>query len=186
MSNITKRALAATLKRLMEKKPLSKITVTELAQECGINRHTFYYHFRDLYDLVEWICTDEMMQAMDEDGRLHSWRESLRGFCAYALNNKTFVFGIRDAMPKDQILEIMFHCSIRVAEAALKEECPDICLMPDRWKFVVDFYAGAFHGILMLWIEEGMSRDPEELIRLLAAVIHEDGRNVLLRVADVE
>lgn len=53
MSQITKRALASSLKKMMEKKPLSKITVTDLTRECGINRHTFYYHFKDIYDLVQ-------------------------------------------------------------------------------------------------------------------------------------
>lgn len=60
MSTITKRALAEALKKMMEKKLLSKITVTDLAEACGINRHTFYYHFRDIYDLVEWIYCSEV------------------------------------------------------------------------------------------------------------------------------
>ncbi|MGN1367950.1 MAG: TetR family transcriptional regulator, partial [Aristaeellaceae bacterium] len=41
----TKRTLAESLKRLMQKKPLSKITVSEIIADCGVNRKTFYYHF---------------------------------------------------------------------------------------------------------------------------------------------
>ena len=51
----TKRALAASLKKLMEKKPLSKITVSEIISDCNVNRKTFYYHFQDIYDLLKWI-----------------------------------------------------------------------------------------------------------------------------------
>ena len=51
-TKMTKAALAASLKKLLEKKPLSKITVTDITRECRINRHTFYYHFRDIYDLI--------------------------------------------------------------------------------------------------------------------------------------
>ncbi len=51
----TKKALAASLKRCMEKKPLSKITVSELIADCGVNRKTFYYHFEDIYGLLKWM-----------------------------------------------------------------------------------------------------------------------------------
>ena len=48
MSQITKRALAASLKRLLAEKPLSKITISDITDDCGINRMTFYYHFQDI------------------------------------------------------------------------------------------------------------------------------------------
>ena len=52
MSQITKRALEQSLKNLLLQKPLTKITVGDIAEDCGINRMTFYYHFKDIYDLV--------------------------------------------------------------------------------------------------------------------------------------
>ena len=53
MSQMTKRALVASLKDLLAEKPLDKITVTDLTEHCGVNRMTFYVHFKDIYDLVE-------------------------------------------------------------------------------------------------------------------------------------
>lgn len=53
MSQITKRALEASLKNMLLQKPLDKITINNIAKDCGINRMTFYYHFKDIYDLVE-------------------------------------------------------------------------------------------------------------------------------------
>lgn len=55
MSNITKRALEQSLKNLLLKKPLTKITISDITADCGMNRMTFYYHFKDIYDLVEWV-----------------------------------------------------------------------------------------------------------------------------------
>lgn len=54
MSNTTKRALEASLKKLLLQKPLDKITIQDLTTDCGISRMAFYYHFKDIYDLVEW------------------------------------------------------------------------------------------------------------------------------------
>ena len=58
MSDLTKRALEQSLKNLLLQKPLHKITISDIADDCGINRMTFYYHFKDIYDLVEWSCQE--------------------------------------------------------------------------------------------------------------------------------
>ena len=59
MSNTTKRALENSLKQMLLKKPLDKITISDLTDDCGISRMAFYYHFKDIYDLVEWSCKKE-------------------------------------------------------------------------------------------------------------------------------
>ena len=59
MSQITKRALEQSLKRLLLQKPLNKITISDITDDCGISRMTFYYHFKDIYDLVEWACLQD-------------------------------------------------------------------------------------------------------------------------------
>ena len=64
MSNITKRALEQSLKNLLLKKPLTKITISDITADCGMNRMTFYYHFKDIYDLVEWVCLEDAKRAL--------------------------------------------------------------------------------------------------------------------------
>lgn len=53
MQNLTKYALEDSLKKFLLKKPLDKITISDLTSDCGISRMAFYYHFKDIYDLVE-------------------------------------------------------------------------------------------------------------------------------------
>ena len=65
MSQMTKRALAASLKNLLLQKPLNKITINDIAEDCGISRMTFYYHFKDIYDLVEWTCAEDAARALE-------------------------------------------------------------------------------------------------------------------------
>lgn len=66
MSQITKRALEQSLKNLSLKKPLNKITINDITEDCGISRRTFYYHFQDIYDLVEWCCREDARKALEE------------------------------------------------------------------------------------------------------------------------
>ena len=77
MSNITKRALAESLKNLLLKKPLNKITINDLTTDCGISRMAFYYHFKDIYDLVEWACLEESRKALQGKKTYDTWQEGL-------------------------------------------------------------------------------------------------------------
>ena len=63
-TNSTKLALEASLKKLLTTKSLDKITINDLTADCGISRMAFYYHFKDIYDLVEWICVEDGTKAL--------------------------------------------------------------------------------------------------------------------------
>lgn len=65
MSSITKQALEHALKNLLLKKPFHKITINDITEECGVSRMTFYYHFKDIYDLVEWSCIEDAARALE-------------------------------------------------------------------------------------------------------------------------
>ena len=58
-----KEQMAASLKKLMTRKNLGRITIQELADDCGINRYTFYYHFQDIYDLLAWAASGRISRS---------------------------------------------------------------------------------------------------------------------------
>nr|WP_318682878.1 TetR family transcriptional regulator [uncultured Acetatifactor sp.] len=62
-SNITKRALSSAFKELLESRPFSKISIGDICEKCEMNRKSFYYHFKDKYDLVNWIYYTEFVQS---------------------------------------------------------------------------------------------------------------------------
>ena len=66
-SNITKRALAASLKELMVEQPFEKINVAQICERCNMNRKSFYYHFKDKYDLVNWIFDTEFIELLKHE-----------------------------------------------------------------------------------------------------------------------
>lgn len=66
-SNITKRALAISLKELMAEQPFDKINVAQICERCDMNRKSFYYHFKDKYDLVNWIFDTEFIALLKDE-----------------------------------------------------------------------------------------------------------------------
>ena len=91
MSQMTKRALVASLKDLLAEKPLDKITVTDLTEHCGVNRMTFYYHFKDIYDLVEWACIESATRALAGQKTYDTWQQGFLQILQAVQKDKVFV-----------------------------------------------------------------------------------------------
>ena len=100
MSQMTKRALVASLKDLLAEKPLDKITVTDLTEHCGVNRMTFYYHFKDIYDLVEWACIESATRALAGMTVRPEDKEFIANFYKYAFVGLTLEW-VRTGMKDD-------------------------------------------------------------------------------------
>ena len=94
MSNTTKIALEDSLKRLLLRKPLDKITITDITTDCGISRMAFYYHFKDIYDLVEWCCVEDGTKALQDKKTYDSWTEGLTQVFEAVLENKPFIMNV--------------------------------------------------------------------------------------------
>ena len=88
----TKEILAESLKELSAVKPIDKITIKEIVQNCGLTPPTFYNHFHDKYALIEWIYSTEaekIMKKIDNDG--YTWKDSLADGINYFLANRDFL-----------------------------------------------------------------------------------------------
>lgn len=85
-SNATKQAFADALRKLLEQKPFAKISVSHICEECGMNRKSFYYHFKDKYDLVNWIFDTEITKIFSEE----EWKNA--GFTWDILEKSVSIF----------------------------------------------------------------------------------------------
>lgn len=87
--NKTKLALAESLKELMKNKTFEKISVGEICNGCDMNRKSFYYHFKDKYDLVNWIFDTEISVDINYESNDDVWK-MLTKLCMYFFENKAF------------------------------------------------------------------------------------------------
>ena len=94
MTNDTKYALEASLKKFLLKKPIDKITIRDLTDDCGISRMAFYYHFKDIYDLVEWSCFEDASRALAGKKTYDTWQEGLLQIFEAVLENKPFILNV--------------------------------------------------------------------------------------------
>ena len=105
MSQTTKRALEASLKNLLLQKPLNKITISDIAEDCGISRMTFYYHFKDIYDLVEWSCAEDAARALEGKKTYATWQEGFLNIFHAVQANRPFIMNVYHAVSRERIGE---------------------------------------------------------------------------------
>ena len=103
MSQVTKRALEQSLKNLLLQKSLTKITVKDITEDCGINRMTFYYHFKDIYDLVEWACLEDARKALEEKKTFDTWQQGFLQIFEAVQANKPFIMNVYRCVHREQV-----------------------------------------------------------------------------------
>ena len=170
----TKQAMADSLKRYMEVKSLSKITISAICEDCGINRKTFYYHFKDIYDLVEWSCLEDAKHALDEKKTYDTWQQGLLQIFEAVQENKPFIMNAYRCISREQIENFLFQLTSDLIMGVVKEqEQAANTTIPDKDKrFIADFYKYSFVGIMLDWIKQGMKEDYEEIARMIAITLH--------------
>ena len=159
MSNITKHALAESLKKLLLKKPLNKITINDLTTDCGISRMAFYYHFKDIYDLVEWACLEESRKALQGKKTYDTWQEGLLQIFEAVYENKPFIINAYNAISREQIENFLFQLTHYLIMGVVEEQSKETLLTNEQKNFIADFYKYSFVGIMLDWIRQGMNSD---------------------------
>lgn len=174
MSQITKRALEISLKKLLLQKPLNKITISDIANDCGINRMTFYYHFKDIYDLIEWICTEETARAINGKKTYETWQQGFLQTFQMILENKPFISNVYHSISREKMEDYLYTITFNFLIEVVEEKAVGMSVAESDKKFIADFYNFAFVGLLLDWIKKGMQEDPQLIIDQVSALISGD------------
>lgn len=144
MSNRTKQALEASLKKLLLQKPLDKITIQDLTTDCGISRMAFYYHFKDIYDLVEWVCREDAVRALQGKKTYDTWQEGLMQIFEAVLENKPFVMNAYRSISREQIENYLFSLTCHLIRDVVQEQSEGKDISEEDKEFIADFYKYSF------------------------------------------
>ena len=171
MSQVTKRALEQSLKNLLLKKPLTKITVSDTADDCGINRMTFYYHFKDIYDLVEWSCLEDAKRALDEKKTYDTWQQGLLQIFEAVQDNKPFILNVYRCVHREQVEKYLQPLVDQLLLNVINEEAVGMRVRDEDKQFIAQIYSYLFIGLMLDWIKDDMRQDPRPLVDRLTKLI---------------
>lgn len=169
----TKRMLADSLKRSMQKKAFAKITVSEIIEDCGVNRKTFYYHFGDIYELLKWMLEEEAIDVVKHFDLLVDYEEAIRFVMNYVEENDYIISCAYHSMGREEMKRFFYADFIGVTSTVIdaEEARLNLTLEADLKLFVAKFYTEAMAGMLIDWAQEKDKRDKEKTIRYLTMIV---------------
>ncbi|MDB8755182.1 MAG: TetR/AcrR family transcriptional regulator [Ruminococcus sp.] len=179
MNNITKNALEESLKKFLLQKPLDKITISDLTTDCGISRMAFYYHFKDIYDLVEWSCIEDASRALQGKKTYDTWQEGLQQIFEAVLENKPFILNVYRSVKREQVENYLYSLTYQLIEGVVEEQSKNLMVTEEQKKFIADFYKYSFVGVMLDWIKRGMKEAPEEIANMVCVTMHGNVGNSL-------
>lgn len=171
MSQVSKRALEQSLKNLLLKKPLTKITISDITEDCGINRMTFYYHFKDIYDLVEWACLEDAKRALDEKKTYDTWQQGLLQIFEAVQENKPFILNVYRCVHREQVEKYLQPLVDQLMLDVIQEESASMVIREEDKQFIAKIYAYIFIGVMLDWIKDDMREAPQEIVARLVKLL---------------
>lgn len=168
----TKKALAESLKNLLLQKPLNKITISDIADDCGINRMTFYYHFKDIYDLVEWTCAEEAAQAMEGKKTYDTWQEGFLNIFSAVQANKPLIMNVYRCVSRERIEQYLNPLICSLILGVVEEKSAEMPVSEADKRFIANFYEYAFIGVMLEWIDNNMREEPSVLVERTSRVVY--------------
>ncbi len=172
MSQTTKRALEASLKHLLLQKPLNKITINDIAEDCGISRMTFYYHFKDIYDLVEWACVEDAARALEGKKTYATWQEGFLNIFHAVQDNKPFIMNVYRSVSRERIEQYLAPLIRSLLLGVVEEQAAGMTVGEGDKQSIACFYQYAFTGTMLEWISGGMKEDPAVIVERVSVIVH--------------
>ena len=122
-TNTTKAALGESLKKLVLTKRLEKITINDLTTDCGISRMAFYYHFKDIYDLVEWVCVEDGKKVLQGKKTYETWQEGMSQIFEAVLENKAFVLNVYRSIGREKVEGYLYKLTYEMIKEVVEDRC---------------------------------------------------------------
>ena len=171
MSDITKRAMSAALKNLLKEKKLNKITVQDIADECGINRQTFYYHFQDIYDLEKRKYKEDTEKVLKENRTYDTWQEGFLSVFDLAKKDKTFIDNIYRSVSLEMLEQYLYRLVYPLLKNVVDEKANGQTVREENKKYIADFYKYAFVGVFLEWIRNDMAESPGQIVDRVSRIV---------------
>lgn len=172
MQQMTKKILANSLKKLMLKKPLARITIKDIVNDCGFNRQTFYYHFQDIYDLLGWTYKTEVVDSISDFKTYDNWPQGFLKIFQYVKNNKSFCINTFNSLGRDHLENFLYNQIFYMIIDVIEEISINSNISSKEKEFIANFYTYAFIGILTSWIKTNMEENPEDIIKKVEKLIN--------------
>ena len=163
-------AVKASFLQLLEERPLRDITVKDIVQNCGVNRNSFYYHFKDIPQLLEEIITDYADSVIAAQAPGFSPAGCLEAAARFAQDHRLIVLHINQSAHRDLFERCLMDICRNVVERFAAAAIGSIPISREDREVLIRFYQCECFGQVMEWINSGMRYDIARQARRLCTL----------------
>lgn len=173
--------LAESFKELALKQPIEKITIKEITDKAGVIRPTFYNHFQDKYELLEWIIMTQIIEPIGpllQNGMVH---EALLLMFTSIEKEREFYIKACKLEGQNSFESIVKDCIKEVVLAVIEEQVtgkktPHEWLTPEH---LAEYYSQSMCFVAISWIKSNMSIPAKEVADIYQYVIKRSLEDIL-------
>ncbi len=173
MAKQTQKFIMSTFMQLLEGESLDKITVRDIVEECEINRNTFYYHYSDIYDLLDDVFRVETEKFMSEDvDENTTFGEEYERAARFVLKYKKAILHIYDSKKRDVLQNYLETLAFSFISRFVKKEADGYGLPDEDIDYITGFYTHAIVGNTLGWIKRKLPSGQEKFIARTAGTFN--------------
>lgn len=173
MAKQTQKFIMSTFMQLLESESLDKITVRDIVEECEINRNTFYYHYSDIYDLLDDVFRVETEKFMSEDvDENTTFGEEYERAACFVLKYKKAILHIYDSKKRDVLQNYLETLAFSFISRFVKKEADGYGLPDEDIDYITSFYTHAIVGNTLGWIKRKLPSGQEKFIARTAGTFN--------------
>ena len=159
MSQLTQRAITESTFKLAAKRPINKIPVRDIVNDCGITRNTFYYYYRDIYDVLDRAFREEINKLIDAAGDFKAYDEALFNLGEFIVTHKSVLTNIYVAVGDKKMKTYLYDKLHKTVMSYIKAEAEGLSLAQGDIEIIAVFYEEAIGGLLVRWLRGDLSED---------------------------
>lgn len=172
-SLITKKALSTGLKEIMKHKGFDKITVADITKQCGLNRQTFYYHFQDKYDLINWIYYNEAFIVLSDQLTFDNWNDKILEMLTVIKREAYFYENALKSSGSDEFERYFLSFTKELFRNIIKRLDDKNIVSDDDLEFFTQFFSFGCVGFIVSWAKTGMNSTPENIIKHVKNLVND-------------
>ncbi len=159
MANFTERAIKESFVKLLNDRPINKITVKDIVEDCGINRNSFYYHYQDVPDLIKSIIEDDVDAMIAAYPSIETIDSAINVAVDFAIKNKAAAMHLFNSGDRAVIERGLLRICDDVITKYINNAFPQSELSEEDRRLAIGMLKCEFFGIIINWMDGGMKTD---------------------------
>lgn len=182
MAKFTQKMILYTFQEMLETTPFDKITVSAIVSKCGISSNTFYYHYRDIYDLLDTWLLEKREKYIAEVHQHDRWQDALKIILRDFKAHSKIVYHLFDSLSRDRIERVIFETADDSVYQFVRQQIGDTSLSEETLREVTEYHSYAFLGFFIKFLWHNMESDIDSYVDRIGEIFE----NSIQWVADAQ